>query len=211
MQDVLTNGGVISWILFVIAAIALGVFLERLFALSKEKKKLMILHQELKPLIQKGNFDEALDKTAETDTVCAKILFGVLNKDSDKKSLLKEVLEETAAVEIPHIWKNMNLLSLIVTVSPLLGLLGTVVGMLTSFQEIELLAKTAGSGYGPSVIAGGIKGALVTTILGLSVSIPASFGVNFLSSKIEQITILLEKSAYEIIDEMSGVKKVRQS
>lgn len=203
----IADGGLIGYLIILIGAIAIGVFIERLLALKKEKKELIDLDKAIIEKLKTKDIKGALEEAQNAKGVAGKIFYDILNKNTDKKQVLKLTLEESAATEVPHLWKNLNLLSLIITVSPLLGLLGTVLGMLQSFQEIESLASAATGAYGPGVVAGGIKKALVTTILGLMVAIPINVCYTYLMSIVEKITLEMEKISYDIIDYIADSKE----
>ena len=201
------DGGLIGYLIILIGVIAIGVFVERMLSLLKEKKELARLDKIISEKLNNKDFNGALEETRYSQSVAGKVFYDLLNKNSDKKSVLKLKLEESAAIEIPHLWKNLNLLSVIVSIAPLLGLLGTVLGMLQSFEQIESLAKLATGAYGPGVVAGGIKKALVTTILGLMVAIPVNVMYSYLMSTVEKITLTMEKISYGIIDVISESKE----
>lgn len=205
--DNINDGGLIGYFIILIGAIAIGIFIERLLALKKEKKELNQLDKIISDKLKSKDFKGALEATQKFHGVAAKIFYDLLNKNTDKKSVLKVTLEESAAIEVPFLWKNLNILAVVISVAPLLGLLGTVLGMLQSFQEIEKLATAATGAFGPGIVAGGIKKALVTTILGLMVAIPVNIAYNYLMSIVEKITLEMEKISYDIIDIISDSKE----
>ncbi|PCJ61255.1 MAG: hypothetical protein COA79_06650 [Planctomycetota bacterium] len=200
IREIIEHGGPISWFIMFLAVVAISVFVERLFSLMKEKKSLIDLRNELEDDLNRKDFKGALEAADSSNSIAGRLFFEIINKKTHKKIVLKNKLEETSSIEVPHYWKNLNILSVIVTIAPLLGLLGTVFGMLTSFGEIEAFAEAGKGVYGPSVIAGGIKKALITTVLGLSVAIPVYMGYSYLTSYVERLTLLLEKISYEMID-----------
>jgi biopolymer transport protein ExbB len=204
--DNIADGGVIGYLIILLGIIAIGVFVERILSLQKEKKELAELDEIITEKLKSKDLTGAIEVTQNFNGVTSKIFFEILKKKSDKKDVLKLTLEESAAIEVPHLWKNLNLLSVIISIAPLLGLLGTVLGMLQSFQEIESLSKLASGSLGPGVVAGGIKKALVTTILGLMVAIPVNVAYSYLMSMVEKITLKMEKISYQIIDVISESK-----
>lgn len=210
ISEIIEHGGSISWFIIFLAIVAIGVFFERLFSLMNEKKSLLKLSVELEENISNNDFQGALAATEDADSIAGRLFYEIINKKTNKKTVLKNKLEETSAIEVPHYWKNLNILSVIVSIAPLLGLLGTVFGMLTSFGEIEAFAEAGKGVYGPSVIAGGIKKALITTVLGLSVAIPVYMGYSYLTSYVERLTLLLEKISYEIIDLIIDKREIRK-
>lgn len=203
----ITDGGIIGYLLILIGIIAIAIIVERIITLNKEKKELTLLNKIITKKLEEKDYQSALEESRKFNGVAGQIFFELLNKNSDKKSVLKLKLEESAAIEIPHLWKNLNVLSIIVSIAPLLGLLGTVLGMLQSFEQIEVLSQLANNSYGPGVVAGGIKKALVTTILGLMVAIPVNVAYSYLMGVVEKITLEMERISYDIIDCISESKE----
>lgn len=201
------DGGAIGYLLILIGVCAIAIIVERIISLNKERKELNLLNKILLKKLDEKDYKSALEESRKFNGVAGRVFFDLLNKNSDKKAVLKLKLEESAAIEVPRLWKNLNLLSIIVSIAPLLGLLGTVLGMLQSFEQIEVLSQIANSSYGPGVVAGGIKKALVTTILGLFVAIPVNVAYNYLMGVVEKITLEMEGISYDIIDSISENKE----
>ena len=200
------DGGFIGYLIIFLGILAIGLFVERLLAYRKEKADLLELESAILGQLRKGDHHKAQQIAEEGECIAAIVFSKILEDQTATDAILKEKLQEVAAVEIPHLWKNLNVLSLIVTIAPLLGLLGTVLGMLQSFQEIEDMAKLATGSYGPGVVAGGIKKALVTTILGLIVAIPVNVVYGYLSGLVESLTLQTERVSYEIINWLTSDK-----
>ena len=114
-------------------------------------------------------------------------------------------MEEAALSEVPKLEKNLNLLATLAHVSPLIGLLGTVTGMVQAFQVIQEKA-TALNPVSPGDLAGGIWEALLTTVGGLSVAIPAIVAYNFLVTKVDNMIINMERAATELVQVLKGEK-----
>jgi biopolymer transport protein ExbB len=108
---------------------------------------------------------------------------------------MQEVVEDTGRHVIHDLERYLNSLGTIAAVSPLLGLLGTVIGMVKVFTAIT----TAGVGN-PSVLAGGISEALITTAAGLSVAIPSLIGYRYLRGRIDELVVEMEKEAMKLVD-----------
>ena len=129
----------------------------------------------------------------------AKVLRAILKEvyydDDVEVSLLEEKAREVALEELPKLEKNMWLLSMSAQLSPLVGLLGTVTGMIVAFKVIS----ETGTGD-PKALANGISQALITTAAGLIVAVPSVFAYNFLNKKIDTVLNSIEKSSVEIIN-----------
>jgi biopolymer transport protein ExbB len=203
----IADGGIIGYLLIIMGISAIAIIVERILSLRKERSELSKLNKIITEKLEAKDYRSALEESRKFKGVAARVFFDLLNKNSDKKAVLKLKLEESAAIEVPHLWKNLNVLSIIVSIAPLLGLLGTVLGMLQSFEQIEILSQLASGGYGPGVVAGGIKKALVTTILGLMVAIPVNVAYSYLMGMVEKITLEMESISYDIIDSISENKE----
>jgi biopolymer transport protein ExbB len=115
------------------------------------------------------------------------------------RSQIKEAIEDASLYEIPKLEKNLPVLATVAHISPLLGFLGTVTGMVVSFQTIQTKAATSYPVL-PGDLAGGIWEALLTTVAGLLVAIPAFVAYNYLVSRINNIILEMEKASTELVN-----------
>jgi biopolymer transport protein ExbB len=120
---------------------------------------------------------------------------GILKHDRPKEEI-KETIQDAGQHEIPRLEKNLSVLATIAHISPLLGLLGTVLGMIAAFQRIQAESGRVNAGD----LAGGIWEALITTAAGLSVAIPTYVAYNYLVSRVNALVLDMEKSATEVVD-----------
>jgi len=123
---------------------------------------------------------------------------GILKYDRGRQQI-KEAIEDAALYEEPHLEKNMTALATIAHISPLLGLLGTVVGLVRCFQVIQAKSTTL-QPVSPGDLAGGIWEALLTTVAGLVVAIPAFVVYNYLVSRINNFILEMEKASTELVN-----------
>ncbi|MCM8800262.1 MAG: MotA/TolQ/ExbB proton channel family protein, partial [Candidatus Omnitrophica bacterium] len=126
---------------------------------------------------------------------------GILKFDRSREQI-KEAIEEASLYEIPILEKNLSMLATIAHISPLLGLLGTVTGMVRCFYTIQI--KT--SSFNPvsaADLAGGIWEALLTTVFGLMVAIPTFVAYNYLVSRLNNIILEMEKASTELVNFLS--------
>lgn len=198
MLKLLNDGGAILYILFFISIFALGTILERAYCFQKNKNYMSEeVRKKIRTLLQEKKYEEAIEVSKEEKGVIGKVTTKFLIrycttddfKDSDE--LLREIeLEELEVLE-----KNIYLLGIIAYVSPMLGLLGTVTGMIQAFGNIAV----SGTGN-PNVVAGGISQALLTTAGGLIIAIPAIIAYNIFNKKIEKIEKEIEKAIVFIIN-----------
>ncbi len=185
--------------------IAVGIVAERILVL---REALMGRHQFLSSLsdIFTSGFNPAaalnlVDKSPGLLPRLARV--AILNRDRSKEDI-KDAVEAEAAKVLPQLRKNLNLLGVIAQISPLLGLLGTVIGMINSFASIQM-ASSAGQGLvGVDIVAGGIWTALITTAAGLTVAIPVYVAHSFLERWADTITNDLEIASADVVRILEG-------
>jgi biopolymer transport protein ExbB len=114
----------------------------------------------------------------------------------DLKQWLNNAIQERAAIELPQLESHLSIINVVATVSPLIGLLGTVLGMIQAF---DVMASSAG-GAKPDELAGGISVALITTAAGMIIAIPAMVLYNWLKTMIENYVMLVEEAAIHMVD-----------
>lgn len=201
MKEIISQGGPLMYFIIALSVIGLAVVLERLYYFfTVERGDNEKLKYELLELIRHGDINSAKKICVSYDNSVAKVLERILdsydpvNGDRNK---LEEKVREVALSQIPALERFMWLLGITAQVSPLLGLLGTVTGMIKAFNAI------ASKGVGdPQVLAGGISEALITTVAGLVVAIPAFIMYNFFNNKIDKTVNEMERAASEFLNEL---------
>jgi biopolymer transport protein ExbB len=195
LQELLNDGGVIMWIILGCSIIAVFLILERIFHFHRAQINVPEFLHGLFNVLRRNNAVEAITICDETPGPVAHILrTAILHCDKDEASLRRAV-EEASLAEVPRLEKNIKALATIAHVTPLLGLLGTVLGMILTFHAMQ----DAGAFVSTSDLAKHIWKALLTTAAGLSVSIPAYAFYNFLVTRVESLTLDMEKAASEMI------------
>lgn len=200
MLEVFRSGGPLMYVILLLAILGLAVVFDRLFYLmTKESENVEIIKEELIKAIKEDDIKGAIELCGTHKSSASKVLKGILKEvyydDEAEVSLLEEKAREIALEELPKLERNMWLLSMSAQLSPLVGLLGTVTGMIMSFNIIS----QSGTGD-PKALAGGIAQALITTAAGLVVAVPSLFSYNFLNKKIDNVLNSMEKSSVEIIN-----------
>ncbi|MDR1834711.1 MAG: MotA/TolQ/ExbB proton channel family protein [Fusobacteriaceae bacterium] len=194
------NGGVIMYPILALSVLGLAVILERLFYFKIRERH---NHGEITPVIkqsiEKRDLKEAVLALDKERSSSSRILRDVLiyhykTRNSDVTAL-DEKAKECALMQLPKIERNMWLLSLVANVTPLLGLLGTVIGMIKTFYAVSIY----GTGDA-SVLAAGISEALITTAAGLIAAIPAMLFYNYFNKKIDELMNNIEKNSTELIN-----------
>jgi biopolymer transport protein ExbB len=188
MWDVFDKGGPVMYPLLACSIIALAVVIDRaIFWLKLGLQRKPSLVDEVLELSRQGDWESIRIKTANTKDYIIKILVsGILHREFS----MTKAMEAAAADEIRHMRRFMGVLDTMITVAPLLGIFGTVLGIITSFEVLG----SAGIEH-PQAVTGGIAQALITTAAGLGIAILSVFPFNYFSSRVENAAVLIEKYA----------------
>ena len=206
MWEFIIKGGPIMGLIIVCSIMAFAVFLERIWYLRAAKIDTKKFMQEISNKVKNNKVMQALDMCNITKGPITRILKSGIIKYDRSRQEIKEAIEDAGVHEVPLLEKNLSVLATIAHISPLLGLLGTVVGMLKSFQAIEAKAMSMVP-VNPGDLAGGIWEALITTVAGLSVAIPVYVAYNYLVSRVDNFVLDMEKSATELVNVLSEQKE----
>jgi biopolymer transport protein ExbB len=185
LRDWMDQGGVFMWVIFVVASLALLVGIERLITLGTKGKASKKVMDQIRDLAEKGQFQEASAYCKSNSRVpTCRMIDGVMDHAGEGGSLevLENALQEAILKQMPYLERGMNFLALCGAVAPLLGLLGTVTGMIQTFKVIT----DVGTGD-PAMMADGISVALLTTQFGLIVAVPIMFIHHFFQRKVDKI------------------------
>jgi biopolymer transport protein ExbB len=199
MWDLIIKGGPLMILILACSVIAFAVVIERLWYLHRAKINTEEFMEDISETIKRNKIVDAIDKCNAIKGPIARILKAGIIKHDRSRSEIKEAIEEAGIHEVPLLEKNIGVLATIAHITPLLGLLGTVVGMVSAFQVIEQKAQAL-MPVNPGDLAGGIWVALLTTVAGLSVAIPTFVAYNFLVSKADGFILEMEKSATDLIN-----------
>jgi biopolymer transport protein ExbB len=199
LWQVFLAGGPVMWPILFCSIFALAIILGKFWYLHNitiDTKKFLggILDK-----VKRHEIKEALQICDTTNSPISHILkAGILKYDRTREQI-KEAIEDASLYEIPKLEKNLSILATIAHISPLLGLLGTVTGMVRCFQTIQAKA-TAFHPVSPGDLAGGIWEALLTTVAGLIVAIPTFVAYNYLVSRINSFILEMEKASTELVN-----------
>ena len=188
MWDIFEKGGPVMYPLLACSIIALGVVIDRaIFWLKLGFQRKPSLVDDVLELSRQGDWESIRKKTFNTKDYIIKILVsGILHKEF---SMIK-AMEAAAADEIKHMRRFMSVLDTMITVAPLLGIFGTVLGIISSFEVLG----SAGIEH-PQEVTSGIAQALITTAAGLGIAILSVFPYNYFNSRVENAAMLIEKYA----------------
>jgi biopolymer transport protein ExbB len=207
MWELIIKGGPIMGLIIICSVIAFAVFLERVWYLRGAKIDTGKFMKDISYKVRSNKAMEAVDMCNSTKGPIARILKAGIIKYDKPRSDIKEAIEDSGIHEVPLLEKNIGVLATIAHIAPLLGLLGTVVGMLKAFQVIEGKA-TSMVPVNPGDLAGGIWEALITTVAGLSIAIPTYVAYNYLVSKVGSFVLDMEKSATDLVNLLSDQRGV---
>ncbi|MEE8563971.1 MAG: MotA/TolQ/ExbB proton channel family protein [Atribacterota bacterium] len=195
MLEIFEKGGFLMYPIFICSLIAVTIFFERMFYLKSVKTKSNRFVLRVKNLVKKGSIELAISACRKSPTPISKIMLSGLIKFGQGRDEMKEAIEDSANQEIPVLERNLSTLSTIGNITPLLGLLGTVFGMVKAFNVIAVM------GVGkPEALAGGISEALLTTAFGLSIAIPTIVVYNYLSHRVDKLIREMEVNCVDLVD-----------
>lgn len=196
IQDFMQVGGPVVWILTALSIVALAIVLMKLwqFALTRPESS-----GHLERVLNNWKLGEseqaiALLKTTRPVDELVHMSINGINSAHTELATLKEELDRVATLRLNQLRAYLRPLEVIATLSPLLGLLGTVLGMIVAFQQME----AAGNQVDPSVLSGGIWQALLTTAVGLAVAIPVVMAHNWMERKVERVAALMNDTVTRI-------------
>lgn len=199
MIDVFYRGGPLMYPILLCSVIAWAIFLDRIVAFYKVKRSTAALRSEINDRLRAGQENEAIELCRDQKSPLAKILYVVLKKSGAARGDLKALADEVGEREAVVLQRYLGLLSTIANITPLLGLLGTVLGMIEAFNTL------AAEGEGNALaLGGGISEALITTAAGLTVAVPTVLLHRYLSSRSERLVLELEEATMAIIDQIEG-------
>jgi len=202
MFEIVKSGGLLMIPILGCSVVAAAIIIERLWTLQQKRVLPDNLSRTVWKWVKKKQLNEKNIKAlGESSPLGAILAAGLENKDRDR-AVMKERIEDTGRHVVHDLERFLNSLGTIAAISPLLGLLGTVIGMIKVFAAI-----TAYGVGDPSVLAKGISEALITTGAGLSVAIPALIGYRYLSSRVDGLVIQMEKEAMRLVDTLEGKGK----
>jgi len=195
MIDFFTKGGIFMYPILLCSITALAIFFERLWNLRSSQVVPLDFVREVEALIRKGNIPDATMRCQQNRSSIARILLTGIKNVGKRREIIKEYLEEVGRQESASLERFVEGLGTIAGVSTLLGLLGTVSGMIKIFSVISTQSVV-----NPGSLAGGISEALITTYAGLTVAIPTIVMYKYLQSKTNALILLMEEHSIRLVD-----------
>jgi biopolymer transport protein ExbB len=198
--------GAMKWPLGLCLVIGIIVIIWKFFSLMVKASSTRKLLREVDGLLSEQRIDEALERTREVDNTGANILYAGLERHEEGTERVMKAIENQGLIELSRLEKGLVVLATLANVGPLLGFLGTVIGMIIAFQSIEAAGEVEAT-----LVAGGIKVALLTTAAGLAIAIPMSIFHNYFVSRIDSLVVDVEESAQKMIDALHAIERGRKA
>jgi biopolymer transport protein ExbB len=180
------------------------VIIIKFISLTAKSAKTRRILKDVDELLTQQRIREALELTRDTDAPAAKILYAGLERHEEGTERVMKAIENQGLIEMSKLEKGLVVLATLTNVAPLLGFLGTVWGMILAFQSIEAAGEVEAT-----LVAGGIKVALLTTAAGLVIAIPVSVSHNYFVAKIDGLVIDMEESAQKMVDTLHAIETGR--
>ena len=183
------------WVILFAGAVAVVVFIERFLHCHRAQINSTEFLNGVRTVLKRNNVVEAISICDATPGPVARLVkAAILNRDHGRERV-REALEEAGLAEVPRLEQKLNLLATVAQLAPLLGLLGTVLGFIRVFSQLQAAGLYAHVG----LLSQGVSQALISAAAGLAVAIPAHAGYNYLVSRVNAIVLDMERAATEIV------------
>ncbi|MFT5206944.1 MAG: biopolymer transport protein ExbB [Candidatus Omnitrophota bacterium] len=209
MWEMILKGGPLVWPILICSFIAFVIVVERVFYLRRMHIDAKHFSEQITRSIKRNRIMEAVELCEKTPGPVSNILKEGILKHDRTRAEVREAIEDVALHEVPQLEKHLSVLATIAHITPLMGLLGTVVGMVEAFQVIQE-KSSAVAPVNPGDLAGGIWQALLTTVIGLCVAIPTYVAYNYLTSRVDGFVLDMEKSATDLVNALTEKREVEE-
>jgi biopolymer transport protein ExbB len=194
--ELIARGGVLMWPILLCSIIVLTIIIERFLALRRADVDAREFMDTMRQVLRQDRIQEALEQCDESKAPIARIMKAGILKHNRPKDDIREAIEDAARFEVPRLERYLSGLATCATVAPMLGLLGTVQGMIKCFAQIQ---NKRGQ-VSPADLAEGIGNALVATAAGLVVAIPALIVYNYFVTRVQGMVTEMEAGSSELMD-----------
>lgn len=201
MLDIINAAGWPIWPLIFASIIAVAIIFERIWALRSNIIAPDNLLSEVQKMITKDGVKKESIRSLQNHSMLGEIFASALNNYNNSSEIIKEAIEETGRAVNHKLERYLSTLGTIATVAPLLGLFGTIIGM------VELFSSFTSSGHDVAVFARGISIALYNTAGGIVVAVPAMIAYRFFRSKIDNLVVEMEQQAIKLVEIINGQRK----
>jgi len=194
--DLIIKGGWIMALLGLLSLVTIYIFIDRYLAISRSSREDKNFMNMIRDHIYDGKIESALELCKREDTPIARLIMKGLSRIGKPLTDINAAIENTGNLEVAHLEKNIATISTVASTAPMLGFLGTVIGMIIAFYDMSM----AGNNIDIQLLSSGIYQAMITTVGGLIVGIMAYVMYNILVAKIEKLIFLLEARASDFMD-----------
>lgn len=205
MWEIILSGGILMWPLILCSVLAVAISAERFWTLRRSQIAPTDLLSRVWGWMKTDQMNSARLRELRDSSPLGRVLAAGLVNARHGRDLMKESIQEAASVEVHYMERYLNALGTIAGIAPLIGLLGTVFGMIEVFNQI-VLQGTGNAG----AFAGGISEALITTAAGLIVAIPALVAHRTLTRRVDEIVVFMEQEATKLVDVLQGDREVAE-
>ena len=195
----LSKGGILMIFILLASLIAIAIFVERLIALRNERRQTQSLMVPLKDAIKKQQFERAYTLIDNNKSALAAIAKKILDNRNQTREAIQEIIIDESQPQYSRLNRFIPTVAVIASLSPLMGLLGTVTGMIQVFSKLAD-EYAAGANANPGMLAGGIWEALLTTAAGLCVAIPAFLFHRALNAKLDSLWLSIQADTTDILN-----------
>ena len=196
MPNLLASGGPMIWVILLAGAVGIVVFIERYLHYHRAQINSTEFLNGVRTVLKRDNVVDALSICDATPGAVARLVkTAILNRDNGRERV-REAIEESGLTEVPRLEEKLSLLATIAQLSPLLGLLGTVLGFIQVFMKLQAAGPYAHAG----LLSGGVWQALICAAAGLAVAIPTHAGYNYLVNRVNSIVLDMERAGTEIVN-----------
>ena len=201
MVDFFVQGGGFMWPILIALLFGLAVIGERAYSLLNSSSNTDQFFEDVKTAYDDSGKEQAIEICENTSGPVASIFYAGLSKMGNAKEEIEKAVQNAGGLEMAFLEKNMIWINSVITIAPMLGFTGTVVGMIKAFEDIKMANDIS-----PAVVAGGISQALLTTAFGLIVAMIMQVSQNFFVSMIDKLILDMEEQSIKIVEYLQDTK-----
>ena len=201
MVDFFVQGGGFMWPILIALLFGLAIIGERAYSLINSSSNTDQFFDDVKTVYDDSGKEQAIELCENTPGPVASIFYAGLSKMEKTKEEIEKAVQNAGGLEMAFLEKNMIWINSVITIAPMLGFTGTVVGMIKAFEDIKMANDIS-----PAVVAGGISQALLTTAFGLIVAMIMQVAQNFFVSMIDKLILDMEEQSIKIVEYLHSSK-----
>jgi biopolymer transport protein ExbB len=195
LMELIKSGGFLMYLLGFLSIVGLTLVINGFMTLKVAKLSPRDFAEDLVKKLGQGKIREVEKMCVSETNIIARIMMAGIDKMGKGAMFAREAMENSAKKEISGLWQNISYLSDVASIAPLVGLLGTILGMIQAFNSIAFQTAVVK----PILIAGGVSKAMITTAAGLMIAIPASAFYSYFKTKVQEVTNIVEAYASDMM------------